>query len=63
MAKKIIAGSLVSTKRRVGGPGILDRIQDMNLYAEFDLSDAFMKNIYDIDHQSMDPAISMLVIV
>lgn len=50
MAKKIIAGSLVGTKRRVGGMGIvLDRIQDMNLYAEFDLSDAFMK-LYDIEH-------------
>ena len=50
MAKKIIAGSLVGTKRRVGGLGIvLDRIQNMNLYAEFDLSEAFIK-LYDIDH-------------
>ena len=50
MAKKIIAGSLVSTKRRVEGIGIvLDRVQDMNLYAEFDLTDAFNK-LYDINH-------------
>ena len=50
MAKKIIAGSLVSTKRKVAGLGIvLERVQDMNLYAEFDLSDAFAK-LYDTNH-------------
>ncbi len=50
MAKKIIAGSLVSTKRKVAGLGIvLERVQDMNLYAEFDLSDAFAK-LYDTSH-------------
>ena len=50
MAKKIIAGSLVSTKRKVAALGIvLERVQDMNLYAEFDLSDAFAK-LYDTNH-------------
>ena len=50
MAKKIIAGSLVTTKRRVEGLGIvLDRVQDMNLYAEFDLTDAFAK-LYNANH-------------
>ena len=50
MAKKIIAGSLVSAKRKVEGLGIvLDRVQDMNLYAEFDLTDAFTK-LYDKNH-------------
>ena len=50
MAKKIIAGSLVGTKRRVEGLGIvLERVQDMSLYAEFDLSEAFIK-LYDINH-------------
>ena len=50
MAKKIIAGSLVTTKRRVEGLGIvLDRVKDMNLYAEFDLTDAFAK-LYDSNH-------------
>ena len=50
MAKKIIAGSLVSTKRKVAGLGIvLERVRDVNLYAEFDLSDAFIK-LYDTNH-------------
>ena len=50
MAKKIIAGSLVGTKRKVEGLGIvLERVQDMSLYTEFDLSDAFMK-LYDNNH-------------
>ena len=50
MAKKIVEGSLISTKRKVEGVGIvLERVQDMNLYAEFDLSDAFAK-LYDINH-------------
>jgi hypothetical protein len=48
MAKRIDAGSLVSMSRRViGGQGlVIQRIKDINLYAEFDLSEAWLK-MYD----------------
>lgn len=50
MAERITEGSLVCAKRNVGGLGIvLRRIKDINLYAEFDLSEAFIK-LYDSSH-------------
>jgi hypothetical protein len=50
MAKKITEGSLICAKRNVEGLGIvLRRVKDINLYAEFDLSEAFLK-LYDKNH-------------
>ena len=50
MAKKITDGSLIGAKRNVEGLGIvLRRVKDINLYAEFDLSEAFLK-LYDKNH-------------
>ena len=50
MAKRITEGSLVCTKRKIEGMGIvLRRIKDINEYAEFDLSGAFANLI---DQQS-----------
>ena len=50
MAKKITDGSLICAKRNVEGLGIvLRRVKDINLYAEFDLSEAFLK-LYDKNH-------------
>ena len=42
MAKRIAEGSLVCTKRKIEGMGIvLKRVKNINEYAEFDLSGAF----------------------
>tara|TARA_R110000851_G_scaffold55946_1_gene130920 strand:- start:495 stop:941 length:447 start_codon:yes stop_codon:yes gene_type:complete len=42
MAKRITEGSLVCTKRKIEGMGIvLKRVKNINEYAEFDLSGAF----------------------
>ncbi len=42
MAKRITEGSLVCTKRKIEGMGIvLKRVKDINQYVEFDLSGAF----------------------
>ena len=42
MAKRIAEGSLVCTKRKIEGLGIvLKRVKNINEYAEFDLSGAF----------------------
>jgi hypothetical protein len=51
MAKRIDAGSLVCMSRRnIKGQGIvLERVKDVNLYAEFDLVDAWLK-LYDRKH-------------
>lgn len=51
MANRIDAGSLVCMSRRnVKGQGIaLERVRDINLYAEFDLVDAWHK-LYDKRH-------------
>jgi len=50
MTKRITAGSLICAKRNIGGLGIvLRRVKDINLYAEFDLSEAFLK-LYDKNH-------------
>lgn len=51
MANRITAGSLVCMSRRnVKGQGIvLDRVKDINEYAEFDLVDAWHK-LYDRNH-------------
>ena len=48
---KIKRGSLVCMGRRsIKGQGlVLDRIQDINEYADFDLSEAFYK-LYDMNH-------------
>jgi len=44
MAKRITEGSLVCTKRKIEGMGIvLKRVKDINEYAEFDLSGAFIE--------------------
>ena len=41
-------------RRRVPGMGIvLDRVEDVNGYTEFDLSDAFIK-IFDQNHPEYD---------
>lgn len=50
MTKRIAAGSLICAKRNIGGLGIvLRRVKDINLYAEFDLTKAFVK-LYDKNH-------------
>jgi hypothetical protein len=51
MAKRIDAGSLVCMSRRnIKGQGlVLERVKDVNLYAEFDLVDAWHK-LYDRKH-------------
>lgn len=51
MANRITAGSLVCMGRRnVKGQGIvLDRVKNINEYAEFDLTDAWSK-LYDRNH-------------
>ena len=51
MANRITAGSLVCMSRRnVKGQGIvLDRVKDINEYAEFDLVDAWHK-LYNESH-------------
>ena len=51
MAKRIDAGSLVCMSRRnIKGQGlVLERVKDINLYAEFDLVDAWHK-LYDRKH-------------
>ena len=47
MAKRITEGSLVCTKRKIEGLGIvLKRVKNINEYAEFDLSGAFA-NLFD----------------
>jgi hypothetical protein len=48
---KIKRGSLVCMGRRsIKGQGlVLDRVQDINEYADFDLSEAFYK-LYDMSH-------------
>ena len=51
MAKRIDAGSLVCMSRRnIKGQGlVLERVKDVNFYAEFDLVDAWHK-LYDRKH-------------
>lgn len=51
MGKRIDAGSLVGMgRRKVKGQGIvLERVKNVNLYAEFDLSDAWHK-LYNKKH-------------
>jgi hypothetical protein len=50
MAKRIETGSLVTTNRKVAGLGlVVERVKDVNLYANFDLSEAFRK-VYDTTH-------------
>lgn len=62
MAKKIIEGSLICAKRNVEGLGIvLRRVKDINLYAEFDLSEAFLK-MYDKGHPDYnEPALANMI--
>lgn len=62
MAKKIIEGSLICAKRNVEGLGIvLRRVKDINLYAEFDLSEAFLK-LYDKSHPDYnEPALGNMI--
>lgn len=44
MTKRIAEGSLVCTKRKIEGMGIvLKRVKNINEYAEFDLSGAFIE--------------------
>jgi hypothetical protein len=51
MAKRIVAGSLVCMgNRNVAGQGlVINRVKDVNDYAEFDLVDAWLK-LYDKNH-------------
>jgi hypothetical protein len=51
MSRKIETGSLVCMgRRKVKGQGlVLDRVKDINDFAEFDLSDAWLM-IYDKAH-------------
>ena len=50
MTKRIAEGSLVCTKRKIEGMGIvLKRVKNINEYAEFDLVDAWHK-LYDRNH-------------
>tara|TARA_R110000850_G_scaffold242265_1_gene366884 strand:+ start:111 stop:578 length:468 start_codon:yes stop_codon:yes gene_type:complete len=62
MAKKIIEGSLICAKRNVQGLGIvLERVKDINLYAEFDLSEAFLR-MYDESHPDYEePALGSMI--